>query len=394
MHFAKHLLISLTLCAPFGPAAFADISNTTIEAYNTAIAQTDRAAIIDASKALAAEAVATPEHPDSVLLAYETGAKLCEFGACASALDAANFVAAAPITDPEAHPLAEDRTLLASFANWSADSNRKNRKALENTLTEIVPTQPSNLSILAFATLYTSELNAGKTRNGAKIAGDAGDHLRPFAELVPRHFVSAEFVAAISHFNANQDSDAQLRMTHLQGWLGQYGTKLGETAPDWVADEQARASAWGLAMGAWYTSSRTRGSTKRGISPERLNAILESYTPKNVDTDPETTALDLDESEGRLPFCEGELKQSPKLRYRAGDGQRGFFGAVIAGFDIEDGRVVNLVVKAAVPEDRFEENALRTVSQWMWEPSENQSPGENCSMSRTNLALPLVFQLE
>lgn len=385
MRFQLLVLVGLFFTASAG----ADISNETIRAYNTAIAQTDRAAIIDASKALAAEAVATPEHPDSVLLAYETGAKLCEFGACASALDAANFVAAAPITAPEAHPLAEDRTLLASFANWSADPNRKNRKALESTLTEIVPTQPSNLSILAFMTLYTSELNAGKTRNGAKIAGDAGDHLRPFAELVPQHFVSTEFVAAVSLFNASQSPSARLEIAHLEGWLLQYHIKLGEAAPEWVSNERARALAWGLAMDAWFSSSGRSGASKAQIAK-----IEASYIPEDDGTDPEAKVVDLTGNDGGLPFCEGELEKRPKLRYRAGESQRGFFGAVVACFDIEDGRIANLVIKAAVPEGRFEEHALETVSQWIWEPSENQSPGENCSMSRLNVVLPLVFQLE
>jgi len=369
------------------PTAAADISNETIRAYNEALQAGDRSAIVDASKALAAEAIANPTEQDAVLLAYEAGSQLCIYNTCESAQAAAEFVAASPIVDVSAHPVAEDRALLASFADWSADPKRKTRRDLDAALESIVSLQPTTLSIKAFEARYRADHTNGKARKAAKSADEAGDHVRPVAEQVPSPYIAAEFFAAISTFNSSQNASAQRDMTHLEGWLEQYETKLGEDAPDWINKQRFKAYAWRLAMTAWFQSTGNRG-----VSKDEIDTILASYQtdtaePEGNDNSDHLTA-DI------LPFCQGQMSQTPKLRYRAGQTQRGFFGAVIVHFDIESGRVVNAHIEASVPEERFEEQALDAISQWTWEVEDGQIPGENCRMDRTNIVQPLVFSLD
>ena len=376
------LAIAMTL-----PVASADVSNDTIRAFNQALESGDGPQIIEASKDLAAAAVANPDQDQSVLFAFEAANQLCTLGQCPEAVAASGFIASAPITDPTEHPIAEDRMLLDAFSNWSANSTRAKRRDLDAALERVVSLQPTTLSIKAFEARYYSDHTGGKVRQAAKSAGQAGDHIRPVAEQVPSAYVTAEYLAAISTFNSSQHANAQRDMTHLQGWLGQYEAKFGEDTPEWISKQYFNAFAWRLAMSAWFQSTGNGG-----VSDSETETILAGY--QTAAPEPEGHA-DADQmTVSGLPFCEGQMNQTPKLRYRAGQGQRGFYGAVIARFDIESGRVVNPVVKASVPVDEFDEQALKSISQWTWEAAAGQIPGENCGMDRIGVVLPLVFQLD
>ena len=139
-----------------------------------------------------------------------------------------------------------------------------------------------------------------------------------------------------------------------------------------------------LCMGAWYTSTGNRG-----LSDQEIDEILASYkTDERAAETDDTDDIDV------LPFCTGRFNMKPRLRYKSGQIQRGFFGAIIAKFDIEDGKVVNAVINASVPEERFEAQALETISKWVWQPDEGQVPNNNCRLSRTDVILPIVFALD
>lgn len=377
------LIVSTVLGAS---AAYGDISNDKIKIYNQAVeAGTDANAIIKAAADLATEAIANPNQEDAVLLAYEAGAMMCLMGACQNALPAAKFVAQAPNTDPNAHPVATDRALLLRYSEWAASPKRQTRRTFDDALKAHIPLEPSMLSVKAFEARYGADTQSGKLRQTARSASEAGDHLRPVAELIPKSYVLAELTAAISQFNDNQDKSARSDIAHLNSWITQFRIAQDEPA-DWIREEEDRTYAWGLAMDAWYISSG-----RRGISEQKLDEIKATYnTQENPTTD---SPEDADDPEG-LPFCKGEMQQRPALRYKSSQVEQGFFGAVIVGFDIEDGFVRNPVIRASVPEERFETQALETISKWTWQPAEDQKPGETCRLSRTNIVLPMVFALD
>ena len=176
-------------------------------------------------------------------------------------------------------------------------------------------------------------------------------------------------------------------MTHLRGWLFQYYAAAEGPLKEWSEKLGNHAHAWGLTMGAWYTSTG-----KRGLSDQEIDEILASYKTdeRAAETDDTDDIDDIDV----LPFCTGRFNMKPRLRYKSGQIQRGFFGAIIAKFDIEDGKVVNAVINASVPEERFEAQALETISKWVWQPDEGQVPNSNCRLSRTDVILPIVFALD
>ena len=375
MRFQLLVLVGLLFNAP----AVADISNETIRAYNEALSAGEEPGIIETSKALAAEAVANPEHSQAVLLAFEAASQLCTRGACKDAKTAANFVANAPITDPTAHPVSEDRILLNAFAEWTDKKSSKTRKELDAALDTITPMAPTNLSIDAMQARYSYDLAEGRLGSAAETAGQAGDHIRPIATEAPGLYASSEFLAAVSLFNSRQSRMAHEDMAHLQGWLSQFREALGDEAPDWVSQQYYRAYAWRLTMDAWFQSAGL-------ISPihkRNIDDILASYENEDSETD---VAGDTDS----LPFCKGVFRQIPRLRFNSRQiADR--FGSVIITTALKDGKSVDPVVRAAVPEGVFEDNIVDTIAKWTWEPEEGQNIGIDCSMSADESVHSFVF---
>lgn len=367
--------------------AFADISQEKIIAYNEALETgANPETTLKAAQDLIAEALANPAEEDAVILAYEAGVRLCTIGACKDAKSAADFVTQAEPTDTTTYPTPIDRALLSAYVDWSIDQTRKTDKAFDLALGDAAPTEPTNLSISAFEARYLRDIQNGKPWRVAKNAKEAATHIQPIADVLPQSYVNAALYGAISDFNHTQSVDALRDVTHLRGWLGRYRRSAEGPAKAWSSREQDRTHAWGLSMNAWFISS----GEGDGLSDRQVDAILAEY-----ETEVPETSLDTDDVSGddRLPFCEGQLEMKPALRYPDNQIDRGLFGAVIANYDFEEGKIVNLVISASVPEEGFKEEASETVSKWRWVPNEGQVPEENCRLSRENVVLPLVFAL-
>ena len=96
--------ISIAAIVLLAQAAWAQVSQDAIRAYNTALTSpSDRGAIITASEALMTEAIANPGEPDAALFAFEAAWTLCQIGECAHGRKGAEFAASLPAT-PDAHP--------------------------------------------------------------------------------------------------------------------------------------------------------------------------------------------------------------------------------------------------------------------------------------------------
>lgn len=373
----KQIFGFMLAAATLAPVASAQISDTAITTYNDAVQSGDTSQMVAAAKALAAEAAANPTEADATAIAFDAASLICAFGDCADAAAAAEFVANAPVIDAQSHPVAAERALLSSFAKWSAKPSSRARRAFDDALDVIAPMAPSQLSIKAMEARYTHDLDQGRTRTASKSAGQAGDHLRPIANDAPLAYASAEYLAAIALFNARQSKAALEDIIHLQGWLLQYEASLGEDAPDWTRKHYYNARAWGYSMNAWFASS-----DRTSLGDRKIEAILASY---------DTGEDEDDVSEDGLPFCEGAFNASPKLRYSTRQAARNEYGAVILTSAIEDGKVVDPVVQAAIPAGVFEDNILETIGQWVWEPSDDQTVGVDCSMSIDETQHSYVF---
>lgn len=371
------LAIALTI-----PVASADVSSDTIHTFNQALESGDRPMIIEASKALAAAAIANPEDEQSVLFAFEAASQLCTLGQCPEAEAASRFVTSAPITDPAEHPVTDDRNLLLSYVNWSLRKNRKTRKTFDKALESVLSLSPTPLSVKAVQDRYFYDIEENNTRALVQSSGQAGDHLRPVSDQLPRAYATAEMIAASTRFNSGQERLAHSKMIHLRGWLAEFTANSGEGVPEWTSAMAYRAHAWNLAMDAWFLSTG-----QRGVSEAEAEQILASYPSPTV------SEVSTEQIDG-LPFCEGYLKPDPELRYRGAQVAQGYYGAVIVAFDIKDGQVQNPVIKASVPLQQFDEQALEAISKWTWIANDHEVPGETCQMSRSDLAQPVVFSLD
>jgi len=216
-------------------------------------------------------------------------------------------------------------------------------------------------------------------------ASAARTHFEPIADVIPKQYLEARFLAAVALFNMDQDAEAMVEMAHVEGRARAFTDRIGER-PDWATYLKWNADAWGMAMGAYF-----RSADEDHPNPSEIQAILASYgedlASRNADA-----ARNLDEN--GLPFCSGRMIQRPSMRYPFGKAAKGFFGAVILQMDLDpDGQVLNPRVVASVPTDVFEEKSLRVVGKWKFRPADRDAVGVTCRLQRTNIIQPLTFQL-
>lgn len=139
-------------------------------------------------------------------------------------------------------------------------------------------------------------------------------------------------------------------------------------------------------MEAYFLSAR-----KRFPGDDEIDAILAGY---NADSPSLNARARQSSEEYALPFCSGEMVQKPAMRYRMRDVRKGRFGAVILGFELDqEGRVVNPVVLASVPEEHFDDRSMRIVGKWRFKPDDPDAVGVTCRLNRSNVIQPLLFSL-
>ncbi len=148
--------------------------------------------------------------------------------------------------------------------------------------------------------------------------------------------------------------------------------------PDWLKRDYYRASAWSMAMSAYFSSSRHKGA-----SEEEISEIMQSYEDQE--------AHDHHDADGPV-FCEGGMNRTPRPNYPTQNADKGLVGAALIGFDIEDGELVNLEILAEVPDSGFAEAALKSMESLRWEFDDMQ-PDAACKRSRGNMVYPFLFQM-
>lgn len=244
---------------------------------------------------------------------------------------------------------------------------------------------PAVETVNAYMALIVSDGSSDDAKKMRESALAAAAHFEPVKQVIPRQFVEAQFVAAVAYFNEDPTPDAMLEMAHVEGFAKAHRDSLGER-PDWANDLRWRADAWGMAMEAYFISTR-----KRPPSDAEIDAILATYP------EPETAETMVDEdsaAENKLPQCSGEMIQRPKMRYPSGKAMRGMYGAVILGFELDpEGRVVDPKILASVPIEEFDEKSLQTVGKWRFKPDNPNDVGETCQIERLNVVQPLIFQM-
>lgn len=377
------------LCA----AADAPDINQAISAYNDAVSNGTPDARTEAARQLGTAIMANPDREDAAVLAYEAGQTLCVYAACEGADEVAAFAAGQPLNSDAIRP--GDIALLADFAAWKSDPDRKTRKALDETLAAQVESGASMLSLVAFQSRYLADYSEGDWQDAARSAGEAATHFEPFRNMVGQQWSDARIASITANFNDDPDTEDVLGMARHHVEIGKMSAAAGDEAPAWLDDHWYMSDAWVMAMSAYFHSGggRTLGSRLKGPDPDRLDDRVDDITAELDEIEDSLPAVEPEAgADNALPFCDGTFRMKPALRYPSGVANRGMFGAVIARVTVSDLAVSDVEILAAVPSQTFEETAEETIRQWRWKV-ETGKPGETCRASRENIVLPMVFQL-
>ena len=375
----KHLFAAAIFGLFFQSHAAAQIAEADIIAFNQAVESGDAAMLRAAALRLANAAIANPDDPGAGIAAYEAAWTLGRAGAWDEALPGAKRAASLP------GAAAKDRLLLALVV-WKGKPNSANSRSLQRSLDEIQPLAPSGMSVSAFREFYASKLNSRDFSGAEKVARQAASHFAAAGEALRQYDVEARAIAITSRFNTTPRVAQLEEMVHLRGELRQMQRQAGRDRPGWIDDAYWQANAWQNAMQAYFMSVGDRN-----LKPARLDEILAGYGA----SDPQLEWVEVTEDSrpvNRGPFCAGELVQQPPMRYPAGQALRGRFGSVIVRLRFENGAVRDPEILAAVPMDGFREEALRTVSQWYFRPSEDPAV-TGCRLDHNNVIQELVFAI-
>ncbi|MBU3919527.1 MAG: energy transducer TonB [Alphaproteobacteria bacterium] len=359
-------------------AAAAEITDADVLNYNAAVASGNVEQIRAAAQQLASAAIASEGDPQASLIAYESGWVLCQIGACAEALPAAEF-AAAQAGGPEG------ATLLKAFAAWKVNPSVANEKSVDAALGAIQSAPPTGLSTSAVRERYASELQSRNFDDAARLAQLATAHFAAGGEAYERYLIEARTIDISSRFNVKPKASQLEEMIHLRGELSRSQHLYGDNVPDWMEKSFWVANAWQSAMNAFFSSEG-----KPGVSEKRAEQILESY--ENGLEQADAKAADVD-PEPKLPLCEGNFVRKPAMRYPSGMGSKGQFGALIVRFRFEEGKVRDPEVLAAVPMDGFRDEVLKTISKWYFKPSVDPAKA-GCTLNRDSLIQEFVFSLQ
>lgn len=385
------LLATISLCSlALSGVSYGQISADQVTAFNTAIESGDARQAQAAAKSLFENVRNNPNDKDSAALAYEAGWVLCRIGDCASAVPIGEFLVGHPTRDPAAHPVKADRDLLLAYANWIVEKNATTRKAFDAALASMGTVEPSLLSVKAFADRYRVD-QTGSDRDLIKASARAArEHMEPIAEFVPDQLAVANYVEAVSAWGGSVRSADQIRMEHA---IWQFQILMEDENyknAEGVADLRWSAQAWRNAMRSYAFAKRFGQSPNKrvagtfpGMSPEKQREVAALYAPKLQAARAKAASGDADQ----LPRCVGTFNKPPAREPRGRDQQAGYIGSVIVGMDVEAGKLVNVRVLAAVPDDKYSEFAVEAFKDLSWEKAKDQ-PVENCTDSFEGLTFP------
>lgn len=367
----------------------ADEVTDAIVAYNQARESGETTARIAASIKLGDAALANKDNPNAVIMAFEAGQTLCFLKDCQGTAPYADWAAT---QDAEGAGLrAADVALLQAYAAWRNKSSGRTRNALNDALKPLVDTEPSLLSMVAFASRYQSDMAEGKWSAVRRSAADATVHFASDKDAIPTYYISAKATQTIADFVQRPSESSVLDFARLEVELELLDNQFGLTSDPAMAELYWLINAWRLATEAYTESVLDIPQRRVDEIKDEMQEILDGR-PKNSscavcrrseidpDFDPETDLLP----------CDGRFDMKPALRYPTSAAWRGYVGAVLLRISVKGGRVNTVEPLASVPAKVFQDSAIETVKKWDWVP-QGGVPGETCTADRSNIILPLIF---
>lgn len=392
-------VLAAALLVALPAAGQSDEMSDAIVAYNEAVSSGGAAARVDAARALGQATLRHPERDDAALLAYEAGQTLCVYAACDGAIPFAEFASSRPLAGDAVYP--SDVALLKAYSAWKDKSHRSTRNALDQALEDVGNEGLTSLSLTAYHNRYIADFKDQNWRQASQTAAQAASHFAPFRSVIGEQWSDASIASIVADFNSRPDTKDVMDMAYHRLELGKIYYTV-EDEPDWLDGHWYLTDAWQMAMSAYFAYGADSRSGPGVRTPDhkyldaRVEEIMDGLSEFR-DKLPEATDVDSAAEEGeedtRLPYCDGTFDMTPELSYPDAAAQKGMFGAVIAQIKVEDRKVTDVEILAAVPSSAFEESAEATIRQWEWQP-EGEEPGVTCDPSYRRIILPMAFMLE
>lgn len=359
--------------------AIAEIRDDLISDYNTAVTTGTPASAVEAAKALIADAIANPEDPRQTSVLYEGAQFLCLRNEC----DAAQGAAETLMQNGDGADKAKGVALIA-FADFQKNQSGRNRDTLAEALKAIESHAPDTFSVSAFSTLYGFDTQKGRWRDAMNSLDSTVIHLDPVKAQYPSLYYPTSRNAVIADFMYRHSTDSLRDLVTHYAKIRQMRSieDARGDVPDWLETEYWESDAWVRVAEAWFMANNQQN---RILTEAQREDILETYPPVDV------LGQSTNGPQDSHPFCEGELHMRPRLDYPTNAAFRGLIGVVTLRMEFDDaGNVINPEVLASVPIGGFEEETIETVSNWRWEPNNDQDLS-TCRLNRSNVILPVSY---
>ncbi|MEO1660089.1 MAG: TonB family protein [Pseudomonadota bacterium] len=372
--------------------AFAQDLSAAIRDYNAAQESGDPAAKVAAASTLGAAAISAPAREDTPILVFEAVQTLTLNSAQTDTSELIEWLDAA--TFPEGGPIAQiDVDLLVSYARWTQDPNKASRQAFDEALAAVSKLEPTLLTLFSFQKRYVADLESGALKKLPGSALTAAQHFAPVKHVLGESWSSATIIAHSAAFNRSTEEESLYAMAGHFVELEKIHAEMHEADtehPEWVDRQRHLAETWFLAMEAFFQSERANTRGKAVRREERLDGIL-NWRPEEAARYPGAHEDEL-QTPGQLPLCAGRFDMKPNMRYPSRAARKGRVGAVLLSFDITNGRVTDAESLAAIPNQGFAEDSIKTLRKWTWIVDEDVDR-EACGLDAKNVRMPFTFVL-
>lgn len=361
----RTLIVAVMVAA--GGSAWAAIPSDIVRSFNNALELGDTEAVIEASEALIEAALDSPDDAHAIDSAFEAGTQLCLRGFCSRAAAAAPLMANAN-TEEVTPALAN---LLITYAGWSQTKDRSTDASMMSALEAVSSEGPTLLTISAFDSYHLYVVEKGDLRTILKVAELGAAHYKPVWHLIPVNWASMELSATATLFARDRSTAAIDRLAKLEVALYPYHLAKRKEYPE-IDGLYYQTMAWRNAVGAFFRSRGARMAAALKEADEYVDVETRKITEQYSADRPPTK-----------PFCSGGFRKGPQPNYPSSASDRGYVGAVIVGFDINEGELENVRILAAVPDKKFERAVLDSMKPMKWYFDEEQK-NPDCRRSRSS----------
>jgi hypothetical protein len=374
----RGLAIAIVVAAALTAPAHADM-----KAFNAAVRAGDY-------RTAAAEAKATwpgfdKTSPDTAVVAREFGFASLVAGDNQQAREFATFLRdkGAALPKPDDQPLTS--AVLFRVADFKIRKGDKERSVLRDALVARAGAPGVDMtSALSWEVLYVADWNAADWSNSiADAAAAATFFSRERAMLVYQR--KAEMHSAASLFIGNRSRITQGR-NDLYNAVGDVHDRIVGDLD--AAGSQAlrnqlwplkwKAEAWAIAVESFINSSyqQVGSNISTRLEPRPLLVPKQGQFP---------------EEPSSLPVCAGSF-EGARLVYPESKAFEGV-GSMVAHLETDAaGKVVDVEVLAAVPDENFVSNVTKTMMTWTFKPAAGVAPG-SCRLNSNNRFYKVSFRM-